>query len=265
MSKDHPADTSGLSGTAFLASEVTELYAHRPPYAEGVFELITQRAAATGRLLDLGCGEGKIARPMAKVFDHVVAVDPSANMMALGQSLANGQARNIEWVRTKAEDAPLRGPFDVVSFAQSIHWMDPARLFAGLRSHLSPKHLITVVEGDHPHKPPWQKEWDAFLESWIPKTTGRRRGSAEWRSSRVRHLDHLDDVETHELLSSPFEQTIGSFVLCQHSRSTFTLSRLGALAEDFRRELEQMLQPYLNADGRLSYRVCTRLTLARLC
>ena len=253
-----------LSGSSFLSAEVVNLYAHRPPYAAGIYPFLSERAPRNSRLLDLGCGEGKIARPMAKRFEEVVAVDPSAKMIALGQSLENGQATNIDWVVAKAEDAPIKGSFDIATFGSSIHWMDPECLFAKLKGHLRPKHLVAIVSGDEPFEPSWDSEFQRFLAKWVPEVTGRALGSKEWQATRIRHLDYLDIQETLDFVSDPFEQTVHSFVLCQHSRNTFTLSRLGTRAAEFQKELEHILKDHTNTRGMLSYRVKTRVTVARL-
>ena len=57
---------------------------YRPGYPP---ELLDQLAVAagldgTGRLLDLGCGPGPLAVPLARHFDEVVAVDVEAEMLA---------------------------------------------------------------------------------------------------------------------------------------------------------------------------------------
>ena len=253
-----------LTGTSFMAAEVADLYGHRPPYARGAYAFVLENAPSRGRLLDLGCGEGKIARPMAKHFDQVVAVDPSAHMIDLGKSLDNGDAANLHWLCAKAEAAALEGQFDLMTFASSIHWMDPGMLFAKLQRHVVPNHLIAIVAGDEPFEPAWAPEFQAFLEKWVPKVTGRPLGSQEWQTSRTRHLDHLSVVLARDFLSDPFEQTIDSFVLCQQSRNTFARSKLGRQAGDFETELGRLLEGHTNNRGMLSYRVKTKVTLAKL-
>lgn len=247
-----------------MTAEVADLYVHRPPYADGAYSYVLENAPSLGRLLDLGSGEGKLARPLAKSFDQVVAVDPSANMIGLGRTLHNGDATNIQWLCAKAEDADLRGAFDVVTFASSIHWMDPAVVLHKLQNHLASDHLIAIVVGDEPFEPAWASEFQTFLQKWVPEVTGRPFGSQEWQSSRTRHLDHLDIVQSCDFVSDPFEQTVHGFVQSQQSRNTFARSKLGARVGDFETELQGLLKEHTNNRGMLSYRVKTHVTLARL-
>lgn len=255
------ADAPGL---AFRAADVAERYVHRPPYAEQVYETILEAAPGLTRLLDLGCGEGKIARPMARHFGQVVAVDPSAAMIERGQGLENGTAPNIAWITSTAEDAALQGLFDVVTFASSIHWMEPKVLFPKLRRHLQPDHLLAFVSGDEAWEPPWANDWQDFLKVWVPRMTGRALNSADWRGSRTRHLDHVDVLSTHAFVSSPVRQTVDGFILCQQSRDTFALRKLGAERAGFERELSSLLTPHADGDGMLTYQVKSHLTLAKL-
>jgi len=252
------------AGASFKAAEVVDLYLHRPPYASKTYDRILELSPSREGLLDLGCGEGKIARPMAKVFGHVVAVDPSANMIALGKSLENGQAGNLKWVQGAAEEAPLTGMFDVVTFASSIHWMDPERLFPRLRKLLRKRHILAVARGDEPFEPPWHADWREFLAKWVPEVTGRPLDSDAWWRSRTKYLECVDVVETSEFVSEPFSQPVESFILCQHSRDTFALSKLGARRAEFHRELDAVLRPHANAEGQLTFRVKTHLTIATL-
>lgn len=251
-----------VAGATFKATEVVDLYGHRPPYAPGVYERVIAYSPSADRLLDLGCGEGKIARPMTAFFGHVTAVDPSANMIDLGRSLDKGRAENLQWIVATAEEAPLAGRFDTVTFASSIHWMDPARLFPKLGKHLSEHHLLAIIAGDTAFEPPWQDGWRRFLAKWVPEVTGEPLDSERWHASRTKHLDYVDVLQIDSFVSEPFQQTVDDFILCQHSRDTFALSKLGSRRRAFHDELEALLRPHANADGVLTFRIETQLTLA---
>lgn len=253
-----------LSGESFKAEDVAAHYVHRPPYPPELFTYLAEIAPLRRRLLDLGCGEGKLARPLSAVFEEVTAVDPSAAMMQLGRSLERGNAANINWVLARAEEAPLSGRFDLTTFAASIHWMDPDLLFAKLRRHVAPDHVLAFVEGDTPHHPPWEADWQSFLGKWVPLVTGRPVGSKAWRDFRSKHIASVAVVETKEFLSQPFRQTVEDFVRCQHSRNTFSMDNLGERVETFQGELTELLTPYAAQGGLLSYRVLAQVTVAKL-
>lgn len=77
----------------------------RVPYAAA---LIRRVAEVTGlgpqhRVLDLGCGPGPLARHFAPLVREVVAIDPSAEMLAEARALA-GQAANIRFIAGSSYD-----------------------------------------------------------------------------------------------------------------------------------------------------------------
>lgn len=94
----------------------------------------------TGRLLDAGCGPGALTLLLAPLFAGVVGLDPDAAMLAEARRRADSErVVNAEWAHLRAEDLPASlGMFDVVTFAQSFHWMDQKRVASTVRRMLNP-------------------------------------------------------------------------------------------------------------------------------
>src|SRR3954449_13603808 len=75
-------------------------------------------------VLDLGCGVGRITRPLSARAGRVVALDVSAAMLARAREL-NGHLTNVEWVQGDGHTLPDT-PVDVaVSFVVLQHVPDP--------------------------------------------------------------------------------------------------------------------------------------------
>ena len=251
-------------GTSFQAAEVVDLYLYRPPYPQKIFDLIVNLAPEKESILDLGCGHGKIARQMSQIFNKVTAIDPSENMISLGKSLKYGASANINWIEAYAEDALLTEKFDVVVAALSIHWMDHQVLFPKLSKLLKKNHLFFVIEGDGAHNPPWENDWQDFLTKWVPEITGKPLHAKKGRSYWEKYLDYVDVRDTFEVVSEPFQQSVKDFILCQHSRDTFAISKLGDHRARFDIELEELLTPYVNNCGNLVFQSFTKLTAATI-
>jgi SAM-dependent methyltransferase len=252
------------AGISFQAQLVVDNYRFRPPYPDQLFRTLIASAPQGSRLLDLGCGPGKIARHLSPFFEHIVAVDPSEAMLALAVSLENGDASNIAWVQGNAEDANLGSEqFELVVAANSIHWMEPDRLFGKLQKHVAEDHAIAVVSGDDAHDPPWRADWVEFLVKWIPIATGEpfdlQRKTSEW-SAWKKHVD-IEFAET--FISAPLTQRVSEFIACQHSRDAFAPSRLQGRMEEFDRELRELLGPYAVSD-QLSFHTRSELTIGRV-
>ena len=79
----------------------------------------------TGRLLDLGSGPGSLTLLLAPYFREVVAVDADAEMIRVAEEEAARRGiHNVEWMHAYAEDVGDVGNFQLVTLAQSFHWMD---------------------------------------------------------------------------------------------------------------------------------------------
>ncbi len=88
---EKPSYLDASSAAAFKASKVAEHYVHRPAYSLEVYEILLELIPdTTPKILDAGCGPGKIARGLVEDVEVVDAIDFSAEMIRVGRSLANG-------------------------------------------------------------------------------------------------------------------------------------------------------------------------------
>jgi len=104
-----------------------------------------------GRLLDVGCGPGTVTLPLADLFHEVVGLDADAGMIREAQRLASERGvMNARWVQGRAEDLSADlGPFDVVTFAASFHWMDRQLVAGIIRRMLEPDGAVVHVDNRH--------------------------------------------------------------------------------------------------------------------
>jgi SAM-dependent methyltransferase len=102
--------------------------AHRPDYPGELFDALESalgQPLLRADVLDVGAGTGIATRALAGRGAKVVAVDPGPGVLAVLR------ARSTSRVRPLVGDGnalPLGdGLFDLVTYAQSWHWTDPAR------------------------------------------------------------------------------------------------------------------------------------------
>jgi trans-aconitate 2-methyltransferase len=92
------------------------------------------------RLLDIGCGDGKVTAEIASNLPRgsVVGVDNSENMIALAQSAYPTEAvPNLRFEKQDASSLPFVSEFDVVFSNAALHWvLDHAPVLRGIQRSL---------------------------------------------------------------------------------------------------------------------------------
>ncbi len=112
-------------------------------YAPHIFDKLLQLVGKDKKLLEFGCGTGKFTLPMAQQAKSIVAVDQSAEMLAiLEEKIAVRAVSNIEVVNSKIEDVKIAVVDSVYCINAFYRVMDPRRLFEKLIGFASDKVVI---------------------------------------------------------------------------------------------------------------------------
>jgi ubiquinone/menaquinone biosynthesis C-methylase UbiE len=245
----------------FEDANVVAAYVHRPDYPAQLYHTLLDLMPAHRRVLDLGSGPGKIARALAPHVDEVLAVDPSAEMLRLGRSLPGGRHSNIRWIRAYAEDLPVDPEaLDLAVAGAAIHWMDPRRLFPKLARVLAPGAPVVVVDGDAPTDAPWLSTYQRVIRTWVERLGGVWNGEAH-RALVTAHAEWFN-VDGEATFAAPVHQSLDDLIACQHSRATWSRTRMGELADAFDADLREALAPW-SEGGVMTFEVTTRMTWGR--
>jgi 2-polyprenyl-6-hydroxyphenyl methylase/3-demethylubiquinone-9 3-methyltransferase len=101
------------------------------------------RPLAGKRALDVGCGAGLLAEPLARLGANVKAVDASPELIAAASLHARGQGLEIDYRASPVEE--VDGQFDLVTSMEVIeHVADPAVFIAALAARLAPGGLLIL-------------------------------------------------------------------------------------------------------------------------
>ena len=162
-------------GNHFAAQSVAQNYVHRPPYSPQVYDLLVSLMPADARaVLDAGCGPGKLALGLLPFADRLDAVDPSAEMIAIGRALPGGADKRIRWLRASVEDAPLAPPYGLIVCGVSFHWMDADVALTRFAQSLAAGGMFALVSGDAPADPPWHDAEKDMMSDFIERLQGER-------------------------------------------------------------------------------------------
>ncbi len=123
---------SHLSPATTFAGTATYYVRYRPPYPDDFLSDLRSHAGTTGRgsLLDLACGPGRVAIPMAPYFNSVLAVDVEAEMIAVGKREASRcGVTNISWLVARAENLQLSShSVELITIGEAFHRLDQERI-----------------------------------------------------------------------------------------------------------------------------------------
>jgi len=236
---------------------VARAYQHRPPYPPEVFGILGGLITDQPRdVLDVGAGEGALARPLARRADHVDALDMSAAMVAAGRERPGGRQPNLRWITGTVQDAPLGGPYALVTAGASMHWMPWARTLTRLAGVMTERACLAIVE-HNPAASPWKEGLTEIIV---------RHSRSPGFDPTFRLIDTLTATGQFDVAGQAttapvrFRQPVADCVEALHSTSS--LAREGMPPEEsdaFDQEVTGLLSSYAE-DGMLTMEVVAWLT-----
>jgi ubiquinone/menaquinone biosynthesis C-methylase UbiE len=218
----------------------------RPKYPPALVSVLRENYLldGAGRLLDLGCGPGPVAIPLAHLFQEVIAIDPEPEMLEEGREVAaRANVTNIRWIQGSAEDLPAAlGKFRLITMGNSFHWMDRTRTLETLYDLVTDDGGLAVVGHGTPIPAPPLTPWRRAIADVVRRY---RDGILPWaqveippesRHEALLNASRFKGLKTH-LESFEITWTVDSMLGNLYSMSFCSRRLLGDRIDDFERDL----------------------------
>lgn len=177
--------------TEWDAADYSRISALQKAMADEVLGLI--QLGGSERVLDVGCGDGKITVEIAAQvpLGSVVGIDPSATMIAFATSHWAGTHSNLRFEVADARRLPFHEEFDHVVSFNALHWIpEQQEALSSIREALKPGGMAQLrLVPDGPRK---------SLEDVIRETRQSRRWASDFERFRRPYL-HLSPEKYGEL------------------------------------------------------------------
>lgn len=225
---------------------------YRIRYPQELFNQVVETFSLDGggMLLDLGCGTGELAIPLAKYFGKVLALDPDEGMLKEGQKKAEkAHAINIEWQKKSSKDLPLlSGQFRLVTMGGSFHWMEQELVLNQLFELVEPNGGVAITGGAKPLEFSSEtSERDKLIQAVINKYLGpkRRAGKQIYTHPDKSFEEYLQESKFHDFKEHYYEveltRNIDEVLGNLFSTSSASKKQLGEQAKEFEKDLRDKL------------------------
>ena len=141
-------DPNGASAMLHKLNPVRLAYIRDRVDQHWALDECTLKPLAGKRALDVGCGAGLLAEPLARLGAEVTGVDAASELIAAAKAHAEAVGLAIDYRATGVE--AIGGSYDLVAAMEVIeHVADPAAFVASLVARLAPGGLMILSTPNH--------------------------------------------------------------------------------------------------------------------
>lgn len=225
----------------------------RPTYPKLLSRRVAELVGIGQRdaVLDLGTGPGFLALDFAALSNHVTAVDPAEEMLALAKDNAARAGVQIRIVRGASyELGPELGRFKLVTIGRAFHWMDRVETLRALDGLVERTGAVALFGESYPDVPAnaWHQEFQSIVDSFSTADPARSQTRPGLKNEAVlldSAFGHLKRVAVLERRATPIER----FVDRALSFASTWAGRPGSREEDLAHEIRAAISKHADSQG----------------
>ena len=252
----HPFLQGEHNAGRFQDQSVVDRYHLRPTYPPETFTILNELIVDEPRVvLDVGCGTGNVARPLADYVERIDAVDLSLPMLERARTLPGGDSSKIRWLHGRAEDVELAPLYAMVTAGESLHWMEWDVILPRLARVLTPHGLLAIAYIEE-QPAPWNEDYRQISQRFTNNPTYE---PFDW-ITELEKYQLFQKLGEHETTSVSVRHSVEDYIAAQHARSTLSLDTMTVeQAAQFDTEMQVLLLPFAQ-DGLLTFSVVGGVT-----
>jgi SAM-dependent methyltransferase len=222
--KPKPPHLGPAYGAQFGDPAIVAAYDRRPPYADEAIDIILGLLPDGARhVLDVGCGRGELAIPLAARGASVDAVDPSQAMLDSGKARPGADDPGLRWIHGPIETAPLCPPYDLATAGQSLHWTEWSVSLPRIASVLVPEARLVMVDRTFDASP-----WSDELQRLTQRYSTNRETAPFVLVDELTARGLFEEQGRTETPRRPHSQSLADYVESFHSANGFSRDRMTA-------------------------------------
>lgn len=161
---------------------------YRPDIPKKVIDIIVKHldVKPTDRVLDIGCGTGKVALAMEDRCDEMVCLDPDSEMLRWAKKATKSSKTRLTWINRSAEDlGKLQkglGTFKLATSSRAFHWMNQEQVLKNLDELIDENGGIAIFSD----RVLWGggEEWQRAVKKVIQKYLRGKRSAGKGKSKK---------------------------------------------------------------------------------
>ena len=233
-----------FSGTARYYSLYRPLY----PYTLIRFLIHKFALDGTGQMLDLGCGDGRLALRFVDWFETILGVDQEPEMIEEARCLQKeSRYDNIEWLTGNLDkfNAQQKKTFKMITIAKAFHWMEREKTLEMLFDMTSIGGGIAIIDpcSKKNVRSLWQNKVDEVIKHWYGSE--RRAGNTIYQSpsENYEQLIERSKFKLDKVELPPYEQRwsidsiIGNIYSTSYGAKHFLGDNVHLFEEHLKKEL----------------------------